>query len=380
VGKVVVDEAETPKILEELSKSNSAPIRKRSERQKRTALKRATIILIFLFPILVAVLFLGYQQWDIGRELSLLANENNRLLSNLDGANSRIGQLESTLNEQTQAPGIDESVIEQLRRDFRTETERLNTLITSLQNRPVTGQVIEDSRWQLVEAEHLMRIANQQLQLTGNVMVAVAILESADRILADSGDARVFPVRQALGSDLAQLRRVDVIDTEGLYIRLTNLQETVDQLPLTSSVQDAYRERLASQPQPIQGEVGPTVSFLDSSVDFLRSVFIWRKWENAPDLMYPPQQGVEIKRNVNLMLEQAQLALMMRQPDIYRESLGRSKVWIEQYLTDVSPATAQLVQELDSLLAVELNPVLPDISQSLGLIRQVSLNRNSDDQ
>ncbi|MBL4821641.1 MAG: uroporphyrinogen-III C-methyltransferase [Gammaproteobacteria bacterium] len=368
----MVDESETPRILEELSKSNSAPARKRADRQKRNALKRASIILLMLSPLLLAVVFLGYQQWNLSRELNQLASENAQLLGVLDNTSSRIVQLESALNEQVPSPVLDESIIEQLRRDFETEQNRLNAVVNELQSQAGVVQTDNNNRWQFAEAEYLLRIANQQLQLTGNTTVAISILAMADEILADSGDTRVFTVRQALGRELAQLRRVGATDTDGLYIRLTNLMESIDRISITSSVPESYQDRLSEPPQANQARVKSEGSLFDTSLAFLSSVFIWRKWDDAPDLMLPPQPSAQIKRNIHLMLEQAQLALMTHQSDIYVESLSRCKIWIEQYLADTSEDSSSLVQELDSLLAIRLNREMPDISQSLNLMRQLN--------
>jgi uroporphyrin-3 C-methyltransferase len=87
--------------------------------------------------------------------------------------------------------------------------------------------------------------------------------------------------------------------------------------------------------------------------------------------MNPPQELLAIKQNINLMLEQAQVALMMRQPMIYQESLQRARDWIDNYLSGLSETAPQLLAEVDSLLATRLSPVLPDISGSLREIRQI---------
>jgi uroporphyrin-3 C-methyltransferase len=373
----VAEEAETPKVLDEISKSNSATPRSLSDRQKRTAVKRFGVILIFLLPIIVVMLFLGYQQWNVNRELSFVYNENARLSAAIESADTRIEELENRPAPLPAVDLIDPAVIEQLRRDFEDNSQRLTAMIVELQTQTGVVQVADNTRWQLAEAQYLMRIANQQLQLSGNVPLAISILETADRILAGSSNSRVYTVRQTLGRELTQLRGIAVLDLEGVYIRLNTLKENIASLTLNNSPQEAYRDRLSSANQSSNIAAASEQSLFNSGLEFISSVFVWRNWDEAPDVMYPPQHGAQVKSNIILMLEQAQLALMSRQPSIYAESLGRARIWIEDTLSGMSSETALPLSELNSLMEVELQPVLPDISQSLALIRQVQANTST---
>jgi 3-polyprenyl-4-hydroxybenzoate decarboxylase len=54
----VAEQSETPKILDEISKSNTAKARSGSTRKQQTARRRFAVVTIFLLPIIAGVLFL----------------------------------------------------------------------------------------------------------------------------------------------------------------------------------------------------------------------------------------------------------------------------------------------------------------------------------
>ena len=72
------------------------------------------------------------------------------------------------------------------------------------------------------------------------------------------------------------------------------------------------------------------------------------------------------------MLEQSQLALLMKEQNVYVEILTKSSDWLGRYAVMDSSASRLIVDELQLLSNTDINPVLPEISESLMLIRQLT--------
>ena len=53
------------------------------------------------------------------------------------------------------------------------------------------------------------------------------------------------------------------------------------------------------------------------------------------------------------------------------QALGKSKVWLQRYAVTNSTAGQALNLELEQLSAIDIDPSLPSISQSLSLISQL---------
>src|SRR5688572_490111 len=96
--------------------------------------------------------------------------------------------------------------------------------------------------WQLAEIEQVLAIAQQQLQLAGNVRAALLALELAEARLARADRPQFAPVRRALARDIERLKALPVLDAGAVSARIDGLVAGVDSLPL------AYEERGGAAP------------------------------------------------------------------------------------------------------------------------------------
>lgn len=86
--------------------------------------------------------------------------------------------------------------------------------------------------WQLAEIEQVLAIAQQQLQLSGNVRAALLALQLAEGRLSRVDRPQFLPVRRALTRDIDRLKSLPVLDVPGLSLALDRLVSSVDALPL----------------------------------------------------------------------------------------------------------------------------------------------------
>ncbi|NQV68526.1 MAG: uroporphyrinogen-III C-methyltransferase [Pseudohongiella sp.] len=371
----MTESAETPKILEELSRSNTATAGSRSSRQQRTARRRIVIVVILFLPVVAGVVFLGYQQLSLRSQLGALQLENQQLDQTLSQQNSALQQLRQDQLAIPQSLEVDDSIVRELEvrvnQEFSQLTQRISELQDQqLQDRQLLGAVQSDQEWKILEAEYLLGIAKQKLQLENDVDTAVVLLEQADQALLASDNRNIFAVRQAIASDLLMLKSVETLDREGIYLRVDNLLTQIDTIDLVASMRQNFQSRADEEAEAVQLKSG-TASIIDSSLEFLGSIFVWRKWDETPQAMLAPGQDALIKQSLQLMLGQAQLALLMADNSLYQQSLSKSKDWIQRYAVIDSTAGQALARELDQLMAIDIDPSMPSINQSLSLISQL---------
>jgi uroporphyrinogen III methyltransferase / synthase len=87
-------------------------------------------------------------------------------------------------------------------------------------------------QWTLAEIEQMLATASQQLQLTGNVQLALFALQSADTRLALAEGPQMLVVRKAIEQDIDKLKATPTVDLPGLAIKLDDAIARVDALPL----------------------------------------------------------------------------------------------------------------------------------------------------
>lgn len=380
----MTEQAETPKILEEISKSNSANASGRSTRKQLKARRRFTAVIVMLLPLVAAVLFVGYQQISLQSQLVELAVENQQLTQNLDQQTVQLRQLEQNQQQVPEPVEIDDAAVRELEFTLTEEIEQLRTQLADLQTQRLSANSATSQEWKIFEAEYLIGIASQKLQLEGDVVTASAQLQRADQALLDSGSSNVFAVRQAIAAELQQLRNIELLDREGIYLQLNNLLVEMAGIDLLNSMRTEFENQRNAESEPLgleatEGEAegaaegaAETSGYLESSLDFLSSIFIWREWEETPQAMLAAGQDELVKQNLSLMLEQAQLALLMRDNGLYQQALIKSKGWLQRYAVIDTEQGRTLLAALDKLAGYDIDPILPLLNQSLLLIRQLT--------
>src|SRR5471032_1021400 len=86
--------------------------------------------------------------------------------------------------------------------------------------------------WTLAEVEQILSSASQQLQLTGNVQLALFAMQSADTRLAATTGPQIVTIRKAIAQDMDKLHATPSTDLTGLAIKLDTAIDQIDSLPL----------------------------------------------------------------------------------------------------------------------------------------------------
>ena len=357
---------DTPRVLDELSRSNAAPHLPRA-RSRSSGLRRFLIMMLVLVPVLLAIFWLVYEQLRVLSLIETLQTENMALQQNAPAT------APAAVPDELLATLADRQSLEALRTSLETRIAALASSTASVEQRLEAEPTQRDvQEWLWTEAEYLLRLANQKLTLQGDADSALLILSTVDEMLRDSGDATVLGVRDALAGEMLALRNLEYVDVPGLYVRMNNLLPLIDQLSLRNTLVQNYSEQLAAQ----QGAtLSADTGFGVRALELLGSIFVWQEWDVAPEALLPPQQEATLKQNLRLMLEQAQLALLMAEQEVYRSSLEKGRDWMTRYFAIDAGAGRTLGQELEALAAATVATSRPDISGSLALLQQANARR-----
>ena len=350
---------------------------------------RSAIVPVLLVLLCVGLAGGGYFLWQqhIRRDALLL-----ELSQQVEQNRVQLGQVQQSTREQLERQLAQaQTQLSEDARAIRAEIAGLRQTQEQLQQR-VDGQqqrlsaLATTSRedWLLAEAEYLLKIANQRILLERTTANAVALLRSADDLIqqaaAGTGDAELFAVRKALSRDLAALEKIAPVDKEGIYLRLYALAESLNDLPRVRAADFAAPEATTAAV-----EVAPDAGWaarlwaelkgmLGTFNDYIRIDDVDAPAKPLVDSYFTQLAGL----NVRLLLEQAQLAVLQQDPAIYQHSLQQAQTLLQDYYL-ASEEARQLRDKLAELATVEIAPVLPDISASLGLLhdylRQLHQNR-----
>jgi len=210
------------------------------------------------------------------------------------------------------------------------------------------------------EAESLMRLARQRLELASDARGATQALTLADEALAATDDASLDPVRKDLAAEIQALKAVPQPDIAGAYARLDAVAARIDALPLAG-------DRIEPSPAAARNKASPGWSWQGLGAAFKRAfspLIVVRKGPKARPLL-PPREAYFVRENVKLALHSAQSALLARDAGAYRASLRRARGWLSSWFATGAAPVESVDDTLGKLAALQLSPQLPQLGAAL---------------
>jgi uroporphyrinogen III methyltransferase / synthase len=232
--------------------------------------------------------------------------------------------------------------------------------------------------WEIAEIQQLLTNAGQQLQLTGNVQVALSALQSADARLARADKPQYNQLRRAIARDIARMKAVPDTDLTGAAIKLDESINQIDSLPLLSGERMLDRvpgENEKAAKADAKGASAPAASgnFVTRTWDYVLSelgqVIRVRKVEDTNALLLSGDQGWFLRENVKLRLLNARLALLSRNEPVFRNDLAAAQAMIGRYFDTRSRRVQGVLTLLKQSQASAVSVSLPTMAESLGALR-----------
>ncbi|MCX2780282.1 uroporphyrinogen-III C-methyltransferase [Microbulbifer thermotolerans] len=263
-------------------------------------------------------------------------------------------QAESALRNQVQQQSRTIALLQQqlaaLQREMTSQANRLSEL----------GNV-NRSDWQLAEADYLLRLANQRLLLERDSRAALGLLEEVDKILRRLDQPDLYGVRQQLANDITALKLVENIDREGLYAQLRALEDQLIRVNIQPEFDITTQGTVDTQVES-DADSSPLQRGWDSFTQFLHESVRIRDGNIDPVLL-SPQSEARFRQSLRLNMEQAELALLREDTNVYRDSLNRNRQLLLEYAVPGKRRDA-LMEELRQLSQVTIKADLPSLAAS----------------
>jgi uroporphyrin-3 C-methyltransferase len=324
--------------------------------------RRPHFATIALLLALLAVTIAGWQWFESRRSIGVLEHEIAKRLSevdalirdthmlaaqsreNLSDVSARLGQLEARM--------------------FETQNQRL--ALESLY-RDLSGSRDE---WTLAEVEQVLLIANQQLQLAGNVKAALIALETADARLARMDRPQLTALRRVIKQDMERLKAAPYLDVVGMALRLDNVLNQVDTMTL------AMEQRPARPtPEPASTGAGFWQNIWREVKQDLRDLIRIQNVEKPEVPLLSADQAFFLRENLKLRLLGARLALLAHDEASFKVDLKAASGWLTRYYDGSDKAVAAAQSTLKQLIQADIAMQMPDISASLDAARNFKLVR-----
>ncbi len=340
-----------------------------------------------LVLVVAAIAFAYRYTRQAADDLARLNRSVEQTLAQQHALEQRLAEAQRTVTEQAQRLAAQQQKLEaqeqyiaEARQQFAEQNRRLDSEREQMQQREAELRaVVSDvhkrvgtsgTQWMVAEAEYLLRLANDRLNLVRDTSTARAALALADQRLRDTGDPGWNAVREQIARDIAALDAARLPDIQGISARLAALADQVPQLKLA-------RATLGGSPHSTSGgDAGTTPreqrtwqTLLDDLWAGFKQTVRIRRNDQPVQAMLPPEQQYFLYENLRLYLEAARLAAVRGDERLYHDSLNTVARWLGSYFDVHDKHTRALRDAVRELDRVKVRPALPDISGSLAALR-----------
>ncbi|HXR56602.1 MAG TPA: uroporphyrinogen-III C-methyltransferase [Casimicrobiaceae bacterium] len=310
-----------------------------------------------LWTIVIVAILAGIYAWhDQGQVTRTLRGEVAHRLTAADAASAQARERDSDLANQLREAQAKLALLDARVAEFQSQQSALEALYRDLA--PSRDELA------LSEVEQILVLASQQLSLAGNVHAALAGLQVADAKLAQLDRPQLAPVRRALARDIERLKAVPYVDVAGISIRLDQLIDAIDALPL------AKDERVAPHAASTSPMKDPAwMRFLDGLWSDLKSVIRIQVDEHPTAPLIAPEQSFFLRENLRLRLLSARLALLARDDRSFKADLTAARDWLSEYFDAKNRQVQATLATLSQLSSIAMPTEMPDLSASLDAVR-----------
>jgi len=370
----------TPETTDEIQETDAVEIQ--TEDREPVAPRTQTVVKksgtgLSLLAILIALgvggagYYFGQQQVDEFQQklTALEAQINNKTVVSAPAQEvkfdtTQLAQLESA-NKATQ------NKIAQVEELINAKSHELVGLQSQINKVSAQANAQQPTDWLFSEADFLLKNALRKLVLDNDVDTAVSLLKLADETLAKVNNSQSAAIRSAINQDLKQLLSVAGVDQNAVMQKLSQLANTVDELPVldVNFGDDQNATKLSdSLSDWAENAEKSATSFLNH---FIR---ISPKHGADRKELLAPNQDIYLRENIRLRLQLAIMAVPRQQNELYKQSLEAVASWIRSYFDTNAEVTQSFLKSVDELSEVSIYVDVPSQLQSLSMLDKY-LNR-----
>ena len=370
----------TPETTDEIQATDAVEIQ--TEDREPVAPRTQTVVKksgtgLSLLAILIALgvggagYYFGQQQVDQFQQklTALKAQINNKPVTSVSTQDvkfdtTQLTQLESA-NKATQ------DKIAQVEELINAKSHELVGLQSQINKVSAQANAQQPTDWLFSEADFLLNNALRKLVLDNDVDTAVSLLKLADETLAKVNNSQSAAIRSAINQDLKQLLSVAGVDQNAVMQKLSQLANTVDELPVldVNFGDDQNATKLSdSLSDWAENAEKSATSFLNH---FIR---ISPKHGADRKELLAPNQDIYLRENIRLRLQLAIMAVPRQQNELYKQSLEAVASWIRSYFDTNAEVTQSFLKSVDELSELSIYVDVPSQLQSLNMLDKY-LNR-----
>ncbi|MDD5365866.1 MAG: uroporphyrinogen-III C-methyltransferase [Gallionellaceae bacterium] len=220
----------------------------------------------------------------------------------------------------------------------------------------------------LADIEQPLLLADQQLQMAGNVRAALLGLDAAEARLVRMKKPQFERLREAIARDSARLKLMPAADVQGINAHIDALLLNVDQLKLDMEPEAVAKPLPKPEVDPVDwmGRLGR-----ETWTEIKQLVRI-RRLDNPNVELLAPTQVYFLRENLKLRLLSARLAVLQRDEATFRADIAAAQAWVERYFRRSDALSVAMVKDLKAMAGMPVALQNADLRESLKVLRSLT--------
>lgn len=337
-----------------------------SDRRKPSLFSNTTLILV-----VIALFTLAWQWVSTRQRFNEVEKSLSQKLETYQALNQQSLALAKQAEERSTLANARTVLLEQKLGESRDQQEVLQTLYDQLaENREATA---------VAEVEQLLTIANQQLQLVGNVKSALLALQAADKRLEPLNLPRANQLRETLALEIKNLRTLPQVDVVSMSAQLESLANLCASLPLISERQPTLNAKAALQSPSKTARLNALQKVAYPIWDDIKNLVTIERIDKPEPPLLSADHAFYLRENLKLRLLTARIALLQHDEASYKADLATITAWINQYFDAKHPNAIQAFNILKKLSGNNISIELPQLTESISAVNRYKLSLEQSD-
>jgi uroporphyrin-III C-methyltransferase len=249
---------------------------------------------------------------------------------------------------------------------LQSQQQQLKTRVDQLQNKlnliASTNQLNQQA---VREAGYFVHMANLHLMISHDITTAINLLQLAIQQLDRSSTAIALHLKRFIAKDISHLEKSRTFDIAQLLAQLNQLNNSIQQLP-------AFPTKSLITSTPEKATTPSWRKKLGASLQGLKQLIIIRHNQQPIKPLLSPEQLQFLKQNIQLKIAAAEWAVLHQNTLVYQQSLKIIRQWLNENYSNQA-AAADPLKTIDTLRAININPVLPDLTSTLSAFNTTAL-------
>jgi uncharacterized protein HemX len=320
-------------------------------------------ITLSLLAVIIAVIAACTGTWvwmEINHDISEIQNSFLALNKRIEELNAKPELISLSNRLETENSILSSKISEQHERQERLQQSVAKLFTTTAQT---------PREWTLAKVLYLVELANFRIKFMRDTYAAVMALQAADHILEESVDLSLSKARKAIAVDIEKLKLVEQPNLNVINQRLNRILKEHKYIPLAKPDTSKGEQIQIQETSHSSTDKDDSENMFHALLQEVNRHLVVKRHETPVEPLPSQQTQIYYYQILNIKLESIRLAVLQANNDEYQKLLNDALGWIGSHYT---PSTANpLKEELEQLIAINIAPPLPEITESIEAIKSM---------